>query len=270
MPCNSAASPSTATLLMGLYTLAMIITTPILGRLSDFYGRRPVLMLSMLGACAGYLLLANANSLWVIALARLISGAMAGNIATAQAYMTDVSSERDRAKAMGLIGAAFGLGFIIGPVLGSWLAGDNFATANLALPAYVSAGLSFLAFVAVLVALPETLTAAQRAESKAAPRQSRLQELVEVFRRPLTLQVIMCGVIYNVGAGLFETIFPIWASDRGTHLAAGPNGLIPFLLVGGMTLVVVQGTLVGPLSGASASIGWCASVRWCLPSPSSR
>jgi len=139
--------PELATFCMALYAIGMLISTPILGRLSDFHGRRPILMLSMVGAIIGYLMLGFAESLWVVALSRLLAGLMAGNIAAAQAYITDITSEENRAKGMGLIGAAFGLGFVIGPALGSYLAGDDFATANLFLPAMVSAGMCAAAFV---------------------------------------------------------------------------------------------------------------------------
>ncbi|WP_339338627.1 MFS transporter [uncultured Oceanicoccus sp.] len=245
---NLGASPALATVTMSLYALAMFFTMPILGRISDFYGRRPVLMLSMLGATAGYLILANANSLWMVAVARAISGAMAGNLATAQAYMTDISKQQDRAKVMGLIGAAFGLGFILGPLLGSYLAGDDFENANFVLPAYVSAALSFTAFLAVVFALPESLDKEHRDALRVAPKTNRLKEIIEIMRRPLARKVILSGFIYNLAAGFFEAIFPIWVSYEGVALISGPQGLAPFLLVVGITVAVMQGGVVGPLA----------------------
>lgn len=245
---NMGAEPEVATALMSLYMLAMFITAPFLGRLSDHYGRKPVLALSMAGATAGYLLLANADSLWIIALARLLSGAMAGNIATAQAYITDVTSEQDRAKGMGLIGAAFGLGFIIGPALGSYLAGDDFQNANLALTAYVSAGLSFTACLAVLLLLKESLSPEQRRQARDKPRIGRMQEFRAVMGKPALIQLLMCGSLVGLTAGFFEPIFPIWASHAGTDLLDGPKDLMPLLLTGGISLAIVQGMLVGPMA----------------------
>ena len=244
------ASAGMATVLMSLYVGAMFLTTPILGRLSDIYGRRPVLMLSMLGATAGYILLANASGLWMVALSRLISGAMAGNISTAQAYMTDITTEENRSKGMGLIGAAFGLGFIIGPMLGALLAGDDFETANLALPAYVSAALSFAAFLAVIFILPESLSKEAREKARNQERISRWDAFKQVLNRRLVLEIILCALLFNLAAGLFEALFPLWISDEsgGTGLVHGPKGLIPYLLTGGLTLLVVQGFLIGKLT----------------------
>lgn len=257
-PLNLGYSPALATLLMSLYVIAQFLTAPILGRLSDSYGRRPVLMLSMLGGTAGYLILANANSLWMIALARIISGAMAGNISAAQAYMTDISGPEDRAKAMGLIGAAFGIGFLIGPLIGGYLAGDSFANANLSLPAYVSAALAFTAFVLVALFLPESHPAEKRTPIKA-KSEGRWQQLKRVSAGANVRMLLLCGLVFNVAAGLFESLFPIWVSDHGTNLVelqaqqfpifgSGPQGLVPFLLLGGIVMVTIQGGLIGPLS----------------------
>lgn len=255
---NLGATPALATLLMGLYVVAMIFSTPVLGRLSDYYGRKPVLMLSMVGATAGYILLANASTLWMIGLARLLSGSMAGNIAAAQAYMTDISDEKNRAKAMGLISAAFGMGFLIGPMLGGLLAGDSFENANLVLPAYVSAGLSTTAFFAIVFFLPESLDREHRDALRAQPKVSRLREFKEVLSRPLLRKIIICAVLFNLGAGLFQTLFPIWASDVGMNVVAlqaellpffaGPKGLVPFLFLGGITLTITQLKFVGPMT----------------------
>jgi DHA1 family tetracycline resistance protein-like MFS transporter len=238
--------PELATFCMALYAIGMLISTPILGRLSDYYGRRPVLMLSMVGAILGYLLLGFAESLWVVALSRIIAGLMAGNIAAAQAYITDITSEADRAKGMGLIGAAFGLGFVIGPALGSYLAGDDFATANLFLPAMVSAGMCASAFLAIVFLLPESLDPKHRAALRAQEKPGRLEVLRRIWDKPLIPQFLFGVLIYNIGAGLVESIYPLWVKDTG--IAMGPRDLMPLLLVGGIVLSIIQGGLIGPLS----------------------
>jgi DHA1 family tetracycline resistance protein-like MFS transporter len=236
--------PALATALMAIYSGAMFLATPVLGRLSDRMGRRPVLMLSLAGATLGYLLLAFADSLWMIALSRLISGAMAGNLSTAQAYITDITSEENRAKGMGVIGAAFGLGFTIGPVLGSWMAGESFETANLFLPAVTSAGLSLTALLCVIFILPESHHPSPADSAK------RHRTIRSEFSRLSTNQVLILlvggGLVYNLGAGFVEAIFPIWGSFTG--VLAGPRAMAPVLLAAGLVMVVIQGGLIGPLT----------------------
>src|SRR5437899_6493433 len=119
-----AASPQQVTLLLAVYSLMQLFTAPLWGRLSDRVGRRPVLMVSMAAAALAYLGLAFATALWMLFAARAFAGACAGNIAAAQAYIADATPPDQRAKGMGMIGAAFGLGFIIGPVVGGIVAGN--------------------------------------------------------------------------------------------------------------------------------------------------
>jgi MFS family permease len=238
--------PELATFCMALYAIGMLISTPILGRLSDYYGRRPVLMVSMVGAIIGYLMLGFAESLWVVGLSRVIAGLMAGNIAAAQAYITDITTEADRAKGMGLIGAGFGLGFIIGPALGSYLAGDDFATANLFLPAMVSVGMSAAALLAIVFMLPESLDQEHRDALRAQKKLGRIEMLRRIWDKPLIPNFLFGVLIYNVGAGLVEAIYPIWVRDTG--IAAGPRDLMPLLLAGGVVLAVIQGGMIGPLT----------------------
>ena len=240
--------PELATFCMALYAIGMLVSTPILGRLSDYYGRKPVLMLSMIGAIVGFLMLGFAQSLWMVAISRILAGLMAGNISAAQAYITDITSEENRAKGMGLIGAAFGLGFIVGPALGSYLAGDDFATANLFLPAMVAAGMDAAALLAIIFLLPESLDPASKAALRRQPRVGRLRAARELWARPLLPQFLIGVLIYNVGAGLVEAIYPLWVRDTG--IAAGPRDLMPLLLAGGVVLAVVQGGLIGPLTRA--------------------
>ena len=136
------ASPLAMTALFATFSLMSFLAAPLWGRLSDRVGRRPVLMASMAAAALAYFWMAFATELWMLFAARAFAGACAGNIAAAQAYIADVTPPEKRAKGMGMIGAAFGLGFIIGPVLGGVIAGDDVATADLATPCLIAAGLS--------------------------------------------------------------------------------------------------------------------------------
>src|SRR5436305_11264117 len=115
------ASPRMVGLLFASYSVMQLVFTPILGRLSDRYGRRPILFLSLLGTSAGFLVMGFATTLWMLFAGRIIDGITGGNISTAQAYIADVTSKEERAKGMGLIGAAFGLGFTFGPAIGGLL-----------------------------------------------------------------------------------------------------------------------------------------------------
>jgi DHA1 family tetracycline resistance protein-like MFS transporter len=131
------ASPMVTGLIFSSYPLMQVLAAPFLGRLSDVWGRKPVLLLSIAGTACALLMLGLANSLWMLFASRMLDGITGGNISVAQAYMTDVTSEKDRGKAFGLIGAAFGIGFILGPVSGGLLAGISQP-----LPAFVAAGLA--------------------------------------------------------------------------------------------------------------------------------
>src|SRR5690242_5711590 len=161
-----AASPLEMTALFATFSLMSFITAPLWGRLSDRVGRRPVLMASMAAAALAYLWMAFATHLWMVFAARAFAGACAGNIAAAQAYIADVTAPEQRARGMGMIGAAFGLGFIIGPVLGGILAGNDLATADLQTPGLIAAGLSFAAFLGVIALLPESRAAGRTPSSR--------------------------------------------------------------------------------------------------------
>src|SRR5215813_4693934 len=157
------AAPDRVTLVMASYSLAQFFFAPLWGRLSDRFGRRPILLVSLVFSVASYLWLGFADALWMLYGARLLAGAGAGNIAAAQAYVADVTPPEGRAKGMGLIGAAFGLGFTVGPALGGLIAGSDPTTAAVARPAFVAAALSAAAFVGTLLFLRESLSAAHAA-----------------------------------------------------------------------------------------------------------
>jgi DHA1 family tetracycline resistance protein-like MFS transporter len=235
-----------ATAMLAIYPAAMLIASPILGRLSDRHGRKPLMLVSLLGAVAGYLLLGFAGSLWVVGLARAVQGAMAGNIAVAQAYMADITEDKDRAKGMGIIGAAIGLGFVLGPSIGSYLGGESFENANLFLPAMTSAVVSSLAFLSVLFLLPESLDEAHKEAARNKPAQNPIKGLGLLLGRPILAELILCGLIFNIAAGLVEAIFPIWAMDRG--IIEGPRGMMLIFLCAGLMLAFMQGGVIGRLT----------------------
>ncbi|AOS98293.1 Tetracycline resistance protein, class B [Microbulbifer aggregans] len=237
------ATPGMATFCMALYVVGMFFATPIWGKLSDRFGRKPILVLSLAGAICGYVLLGFATEVWMVALSRLFSGLMAGNLSVAQAYVADVTTNQDRAKAMGMLGAAFGISFILGPALGGYLAGDSFADANLQLPAMVSAGLTLSALMVVVFFLKESLP--DTAKSGGASPSAR-QMLTWIAGRQTLCLLLAAVAVYNLAAGFVESVFPIWAD--ATNIAHGPKDLVPVLLAAGIAMVIVQGGLIGPLS----------------------
>src|SRR5262249_36112141 len=176
------ASPQQVTLLLAVYSLMQLFTAPLWGRLSDRVGRRPVLTVSMAASVLAYFWICAAPALWMLFAARALAGACAGNIAAAQAYIADVTKPEDRAKGMGLIGAAFGLGFIIGPALGGLLAGSDPATADVETPAWVAAGLSFAALCGVVLLLAESLPVERRAVRSGS--RTRIAAIWDVLHRP--------------------------------------------------------------------------------------
>jgi DHA1 family tetracycline resistance protein-like MFS transporter len=235
-----AASPVQMTALFATFSLMSFVTAPLWGRLSDRIGRRPVLMASMAAATLAYGWMAFASALWMLFAARGFAGACAGNIAAAQAYIADVTPPDQRAKGMGLIGAAFGLGFIIGPVIGGVIAGNDIATADLATPCLIASGLSFLSFLGVVLLLPESLPAPVRQA-----RQGRLAATRAALARPGLGRLLLVFFLVILAFSGMETVFAWWAI---AEFGWGPRatGFVFFYV--GLLSAAMQGGLIGPLT----------------------
>ncbi len=239
------ATPAVVGLLMASYSLAQFVTAPLWGQLSDRIGRRPVLMASSAGAAVSYVALAFAGQLWVLFAARIFGGGMAGGIATAFAYAADISTPANRAKAMGVVGAAFGIGFIFGPAIGGILAGSDPATADFTSPALVAGALSTTALLLTVFVLPESLPPERRAVHGEGALAGRRRAFRLAATRPLLLRLI--GLMFLatfVFAGM-ETTFAMW-SRRQFGWGPEQNGYL-FALVGVIS-AFVQGGLVGRLA----------------------
>src|SRR5215218_6362969 len=195
------ASPRAVGLLFASYSIMQLVFTPILGRLSDRHGRRPVLFFSLIGTSIGFFILGFATTLWMLFLGRIIDGITGGNISTAQAYIADVTTEENRAKGMGLIGAAFGLGFIFGPAIGGILSRWGAHVPFLFAGALSLANATLLYFV-----LPETVGPGHPARaSAAAGRWSQLASALRQSRLAFVLAVYF----------LFVTAFSVMTSSFG-------------------------------------------------------
>jgi MFS family permease len=205
------ARPELITLIIALHALCQAGAMPVWGALSDRRGRRPVLLVSMLGHAGSYLMMGYADSLWMLALARIVSGVTAANLSTAYAYIADITGPDERAGAMGKISAAFGLGFAVGPALGGLLAGGTtMADANLMRPAVFAAGFSFAAALAIFFFLPETQGKEARMSARGEHR-SLLSDLRRVTRRPVVTMMLALALMVVTFMAVRESIFPLWA-----------------------------------------------------------
>lgn len=208
------ARPELITLIIALHALCQSAAMPLWGAMSDRRGRRPVLLVSMLGHAGSYLMMGFADSLWLLALARILSGVTAANLSTAYAYIADITTPDERAGAMGKLSAAFGLGFAVGPAIGGLLAGgDTMADANLMRPAIAAALFSLASAVAIWFFLPETTHAAGRAEASGEQRSLRA-DFAKVTRRPVVTMMLALALMVVTFMAVRESIFPLWAHYR--------------------------------------------------------
>ena len=239
------ASPEMVGLLMATYSFTQFLAAPFWGRLSDRIGRRPVLLVSLAGASAAYVWLGLAESLWTLFAARAVGGAMAGNISAAFAYVADVTTRENRARGMGMIGAAFGLGFIAGPAIGGILAGSDPVNADFQSPAFAAAALSVTALIMAVVALKESLSAEIRQRLAQEPPKKRFAMFREALDRPVIgLLLLLTFLATFVFAGL-ESTFAMW-SRRQFGWGPEQNGYL-FAFIG-LLSALIQGGLIGRLA----------------------
>ncbi len=255
------AQASVITLLGASYSLMQLLFAPFWGRLSDRVGRRPVLLISIALTAAGYLIFGLANQLWILFAARMLSGFGGANIGAAQAVIADSTTPENRSKGMGLIGAAFGLGFIIGPAMGGYLGQFGLAT-----PALVAACLSTLNLLFAFFALPETYPPAkreldQKSTGRAVSGHSRaplsIAALKHATRHVNVRELFLYITIYTVSFSLMEQVLALfvevhWVTNLGTYgLKEGAQraALLTanILMVVGVTATIVQGGLIGRL-----------------------
>jgi DHA1 family tetracycline resistance protein-like MFS transporter len=229
--------PASVIFFIGLYSAGQLVGAPLWGALSDRVGRRPVLLWTLLANVASSLLLAFVDSGVVLALTRIAAGLAAGNISTAYAYTTDVTTDATRPRALGLLGSAFGLGFVLGPALGGLLAGaDAHDTGALSRVAFGAAAMSLLAFVMTWIRLPESLPPEQRSSPRA-PRVSTRTYL----RRPV-LGTLFLGTLVVVGAvSMMQGTLAPFAQQR---LAVTPRTLGWIYGYNGVISVIVQAGLI--------------------------
>jgi DHA1 family tetracycline resistance protein-like MFS transporter len=237
------AGTTEVTWLLGVYSLAQLFSSPVLGRLSDRMGRKPILLLGLACSALSYLWLGLSDQLWMLFAARFFAGAGAGTVGAVFAYVADTTTPDKRAKGMGIIGAAFGLGFTLGPALGGLVSGDHPSMTQLGIPAFVAAGLSAVAFVLTLFLLRESLPEEAR---HAGPRPSRLEFARRiVFHRPVLRNLIVIGFIVTSAFAALESTFALWSHETFDW---GPRQIGLMFFYVGAVLTVIQGGLIGPLT----------------------
>lgn len=264
-------------LMVGLLSMsfyaAQLIAAPVLGSLSDRYGRRPVLLISVIGTGLADLLFGFANTLWVLFAARLFDGMTGGNIAVAQAYIADVTSPQNRAKNFGLIGAAFGIGFVFGPALGGWL-----SQISLQAPAFVAGILSLFTAMFGLFFLPESLPPERRLKGAITLKElNPLCQIRDSLQRPVLRWFLLANFAQNFAFSGLQTNFALFTFVR---FGLGPQqnggifayiGIMAVLMQGLITRRLIQRfdeqwlTIVG-LGGMAlgyAAVAW-APTLWTL------
>lgn len=253
------ASPFVIGLLVASYAAASLFGAPLMGRLSDRYGRRPVLLISVAGTFGGYLLLGfaqpigsflanlfaahavNAFIIGILFLSRAIDGLTGGNITVAQAYISDVTDETNRSRGLGVIGSAFGLGFIIGPAAGGLLSRWGYST-----PAFAAATLAFLNLISIFFFLPESLTDESREATRHQQRPNlTLQALITAVNRPKVGPLLLVRTFLMLAFAIFQTVFALFA-QRKLGLSAQSTGFV--LTYIGLYSVFVQGVGIGLLT----------------------
>lgn len=226
------ASPFVIGLLGTVFSLMQFLVAPLCGRWSDRIGRRPIILAGLLASAVAYVALALADSLVLIFAARILGGIAGGNIPTAQAYIADITTHENRAKGMGLIGAAFGLGFIIGPAVGGILTRFGHAT-----PMWCAAALCFANFVAAVFLLPES-----RQGNRDRVSLSRFDLLRRARHHGGLMPLLLVFFLVSTAFSGFEATFALFTERRFDFNAERIGYVFAFI---GLVLAVVNGILVG-------------------------
>src|SRR5258705_7977358 len=229
------ASPLVIGLLFGVFSLCQLVAAPALGDLSDRFGRRPILIFSLVGTVVSFVMLALAHSITMLFAARIVDGLSGGNISTARAYVADVTEPSDRARAYGLIGAAFGLGFILGPALSGILAGISYTA-----PIWAAAAITLVATVMAWLWLPETV---HRTQASAG---NPFRYLPGLLRRQPVRRILTIDFIYWFAFAIFQMTFSLFAARRFGFVLARTGyffagfGLLGAAIQGGLIRAVVR------------------------------
>lgn len=233
------ASAMTVGILQATYPMMQFVGAPILGRLSDRFGRKPILIVSQIGTLFGFILLGFADTLWLLFLSRIIDGLSGANIATAQAAITDSTNEKTRTQGLGLVGAAFGVGFVLGPIIAFIVlaaSGQNYQAV-----AFTAAFFSLTSILLTTFWFRETIT--ENVDPAAAhQRPFSFQAMRQAFNHPAIGFLLLVMFFYQVAFGGYEQLFSLFTLTRLGMDARDTSGLF---VLAGLFIIVVQGGLIG-------------------------
>ena len=225
-------------IIVSVYSLAQFVMLPIWGKLADRMGRRPVLLLSVLGTAVGYLVMGFSRTVSFMILARMIDGGAGGNMGIAQAYISDITTLEERSKAMGFLGAAYGFGFIIGPALGGFFSYRY----GIAAPMFLIAGLAMFNLMLIALFLPESLQKKEKKSTEIILPKSNLWKHVD---KKVYLPVLCSFFFFTAGFAMMSTIFALFVYHR-YHLNEQQTGWIYAMV--GLIAIVIEGWLFGILA----------------------
>jgi MFS family permease len=226
------------------YSVTQFIFAPIWGRYSDKAGRRPVILISLIGVAFAYMLFGlSSGRLWMLFAARILAGVLSSaSIGVSFAYVGDVTTPQNRAKAMGILGVCFGLGFAVGPVFGGIL-----GKSNIAIPAYVAAAMSLINFIFAVKMLPESLSEEARRKLAATVRESGLALIRRVMKDPAA-PLFIINFVMVFGFAAIEQIFGYFLMARGIASRDNQSMRLAYIMgFVGLAGIVVQGGLIGPV-----------------------
>lgn len=243
------ASPTVVGLLISSYAACQLIAGPILGRISDRVGRRPVLIVSQVGTFVGFLILAQAHVLWVVFLSRVIDGLTAGNLSLAQAYIADVTAPENRARSFGVIGIAFGIGFLVGPAVSGFLSQYGYTY-----PIYAASALSAASIVCTYLLLPANPPKPAGVSSESESSAARVGVLdfkgyVQYFARPELRSLLVQFFLFAFSFATFVSGFALFAQRRFSWNGQpfGPKQVGYVFGYIGLLGIILQGALMGRL-----------------------
>jgi DHA1 family tetracycline resistance protein-like MFS transporter len=246
---NFGANPNEVTLLMASYSLMQLIFSPILGRISDIYGRKKILILCLIGSAISYFLLYFATSFGLVLFARSIAGLFASTTAIANAYVTETTSSANRSKGMGLIGAAFGLGLVFGPVIGGYFGGGDIDNINYKMPFIFAIIVAIISFVLAHFILIEPKK--RNKQFISINFLDSFKDLINLFKIPALLFLITVSFLVTFSFAGFETTFALW-TERAMSWASKQTGFA--FTFTALLAALVQGVFIGKLTKSFGEI----------------